>query len=408
MRNGFVMALLLARELRADSRVEMFAGGTKFRAQRRGPEGVHAENRAGPVRRCGIRHPAAVRPPVPSPLGGDRTESSAEAWPEESTKRSRFGRIAAEKILPQGMDDGRHRQRRAGMARTRRLHRVDGERADRIDADLVDRAPRRHCLSLLCAPAFPRSCADADPYGNDRALQDERANIRKDLRQRARSGRTVDLAAVAPPAPDAVPRPARTVCMAASAGSIPSIFPQGQKNGDVIVQSTACRRPRNKGGPSGRRPGAPSLGSSVTGRVPRLTSNAASRGAIGITVLPWAGNIPSGRGHALPAGSSHNSKARSLGKGCARRVCTAISCAARASRICQTGRPRPSRTTASTGRSAKSGGGRRIAAAVTRASPAMANTAVVPRQQRVLSCKSLSRQVLIEPILARRLPIPAP
>ena len=47
--------------------------------------------------------------------------------------------IEAEESLPEAVDDGRHGHRRSRVARVRLLHGVHAERADGVDAELVDR-----------------------------------------------------------------------------------------------------------------------------------------------------------------------------------------------------------------------------------------------------------------------------
>ena len=65
--------------------------------------------------------------------------SSIEAWPTDSTKRSRLGPgrvlgIEAQQVLPQRVGDRRQRHRRARVARIGLLDRIHGERADRVDS----------------------------------------------------------------------------------------------------------------------------------------------------------------------------------------------------------------------------------------------------------------------------------
>ncbi len=50
----------------------------------------------------------------------------------------RVGGIIAKKTLPQGIDHGSQTHGSAGMAGVGLLHGVDGECADRVDAELVD------------------------------------------------------------------------------------------------------------------------------------------------------------------------------------------------------------------------------------------------------------------------------
>ena len=50
----------------------------------------------------------------------------------------RVGRVEAQEALPERVGDRRERHRRPGMAGVRLLDRVDRERADRVDAELVD------------------------------------------------------------------------------------------------------------------------------------------------------------------------------------------------------------------------------------------------------------------------------
>ena len=50
----------------------------------------------------------------------------------------RIGRVVAQKLLPQRIGDRRNAHRRAGMARLRLLHGVDGQCADGIDTQPVD------------------------------------------------------------------------------------------------------------------------------------------------------------------------------------------------------------------------------------------------------------------------------
>jgi len=51
--------------------------------------------------------------------------------------------IEAQEVLPQREDDGRHGHRRARMPRLGRFDGIDRERADRVDCELVERAPGR-------------------------------------------------------------------------------------------------------------------------------------------------------------------------------------------------------------------------------------------------------------------------
>ena len=79
--------------------------------------------------------------------------SSMEAWPFESTKRSRLGQIGSLRIeahdpVPDGVDQRRQRHRRARMSGVGRLHGIDRERANRVDAQL-DRVLRRSLLWQL-------------------------------------------------------------------------------------------------------------------------------------------------------------------------------------------------------------------------------------------------------------------
>ena len=55
-----------------------------------------------------------------------------------AARPDRVGRVEAEEALPERVGDGRHRHRRARMPRVRLLDRVDRQRADRVDAELVD------------------------------------------------------------------------------------------------------------------------------------------------------------------------------------------------------------------------------------------------------------------------------
>ena len=69
-------------------------------------------------------------------------QSSIEAWPLESTKRSRLGQIGILRVemhdpVPNRVNQRRQRHRRAGMAGFGRLHRIDRKRADGVDGQLV-------------------------------------------------------------------------------------------------------------------------------------------------------------------------------------------------------------------------------------------------------------------------------
>ena len=67
-----------------------------------------------------------------------------QPWPAESTKRSRSGQcgsrgIVTQVALPQHVGHRRRAERQARVARVGLLHGVDRERADRVDAELVER-----------------------------------------------------------------------------------------------------------------------------------------------------------------------------------------------------------------------------------------------------------------------------
>jgi len=55
-----------------------------------------------------------------------------------AVRPDRVGGVEAEEALPERVGDGGHRHRRSGMARVRLLDRVDRQRANRVDAELVD------------------------------------------------------------------------------------------------------------------------------------------------------------------------------------------------------------------------------------------------------------------------------
>ena len=78
-----------------------------------------------------------------TPVRCSNEYSSIEAWPAESTKRSRFGQIGScrvepEKLLPEAVGHRRQCHRRAGMPGVGRLHRVHRQGADRVDARRVE------------------------------------------------------------------------------------------------------------------------------------------------------------------------------------------------------------------------------------------------------------------------------
>ena len=80
--------------------------------------------------------------PACTPVRCSSDHSSVDAWPSDSTNRSRFGQIGSCGIephhsLPQRVGDGRDAHRRAWMARVRLLDRVHAERADRVDGQRV-------------------------------------------------------------------------------------------------------------------------------------------------------------------------------------------------------------------------------------------------------------------------------
>ena len=117
--------------------------------------------------------------PEPLVLGVDRArarrwstdQSSIEAWPLERTKRSRLGQIGssgieAQHAVPEGVDQRRQGHRRARVAGLRRLHRVDRERADGVDGELVQLLVRHRthpsrCPSARAAAASARTRASS-------------------------------------------------------------------------------------------------------------------------------------------------------------------------------------------------------------------------------------------------------
>ena len=130
------------------------------------------------VRRVDRLDAGEVQQRVQQHRGVPRREHEAVA-----VRPDRVVGVEAQEVLPQRVGDRRHRHRRPGMARVRRLHGVHRERADGGDGELV----RRKIGELSGAPRTRRRRSHARDHAANRTCDGTRASAAAPSPRRAAS-----------------------------------------------------------------------------------------------------------------------------------------------------------------------------------------------------------------------------